>query len=143
MEESDELDLSDLEIAIDDETVFAETAEADAEDLNFDLETDEQDVAEIAKTDLETEASDELDFSDLDIELEDSSAPEETPDAESEDFDLDFDLEDDTQDDALDLAVDNLELDTEDLALCSYVCPGKLDYGSILRVNLAQIERDG
>jgi Na+-transporting NADH:ubiquinone oxidoreductase subunit A len=36
-----------------------------------------------------------------------------------------------------------LELDAEDLALCSYVCPGKLDYGSILRVNLAQIERYG
>jgi Na+-transporting NADH:ubiquinone oxidoreductase subunit A len=36
-----------------------------------------------------------------------------------------------------------LELDAEDLALCSYVCPGKLDYGSILRVNLAQIEREG
>ncbi len=36
-----------------------------------------------------------------------------------------------------------LELDAEDLALCSYVCPGKMDYGSILRVNLAQIEREG
>lgn len=36
-----------------------------------------------------------------------------------------------------------LELDAEDLALCSYVCPGKLDYGSILRINLAQIEREG
>jgi len=36
-----------------------------------------------------------------------------------------------------------LELAPEDLALCSFVCPGKNDYGAVLRVNLKQIERDG
>jgi len=36
-----------------------------------------------------------------------------------------------------------LELDEEDLALCSFVCPAKYDYGSVLRVNLEQIEREG
>ena len=36
-----------------------------------------------------------------------------------------------------------LELDEEDLGLCSFVCPGKYDYGSILRQNLIRIERDG
>lgn len=36
-----------------------------------------------------------------------------------------------------------LELDEEDLALCTFVCPSKLDYGPLLRTNLAQIERDG
>jgi Na+-transporting NADH:ubiquinone oxidoreductase subunit A len=36
-----------------------------------------------------------------------------------------------------------LELDAEDLALCSFVCPGKIDYGAALRINLDQIERDG
>ena len=36
-----------------------------------------------------------------------------------------------------------LELDDEDLALCSFVCPGKTDYGAVLRANLAQIEREG
>jgi len=36
-----------------------------------------------------------------------------------------------------------LELDEEDLALCSFVCPGKNDYASVLRVNLNQIEREG
>ncbi len=36
-----------------------------------------------------------------------------------------------------------LELDEEDLALCSYVCPGKYDFGSILRDNLTQIEKEG
>jgi len=36
-----------------------------------------------------------------------------------------------------------LELDTEDLALCSFVCPGKNDYGAVLRMNLDQVEREG
>ena len=36
-----------------------------------------------------------------------------------------------------------LELDEEDLALCSYVCPGKNDYGPLLRSCLDTIERLG
>ena len=36
-----------------------------------------------------------------------------------------------------------LELDEEDLALCTFVCPGKTDYGPVLRENLTTIERDG
>ncbi|PRB82192.1 Na(+)-translocating NADH-quinone reductase subunit A [Pseudomonas sp. MYb185] len=36
-----------------------------------------------------------------------------------------------------------LELDEEDLALCSYVCAGKYEYGPILRDNLTHIEREG
>lgn len=36
-----------------------------------------------------------------------------------------------------------LELDEEDLALCSFVCVGKYDYGPVLRKNLTQIEREG
>ena len=36
-----------------------------------------------------------------------------------------------------------LELDEEDLALCSYVCAGKYEYGPILRDILNQIEKDG
>ncbi|WP_455221362.1 Na(+)-translocating NADH-quinone reductase subunit A [Kaarinaea lacus] len=36
-----------------------------------------------------------------------------------------------------------LELDAEDLALCSFVCPGKNDYGTVLRINLEHIERYG
>ena len=35
------------------------------------------------------------------------------------------------------------ELDEEDLALCTYVCPGKYEYGGILRDNLTQIEKEG
>lgn len=36
-----------------------------------------------------------------------------------------------------------LELDEEDLALCSFVCSGKFDYGPVLRTNLTQIEKEG
>jgi Na+-transporting NADH:ubiquinone oxidoreductase subunit A len=35
-----------------------------------------------------------------------------------------------------------LELDEEDLALCTYVCPGKYEYGPILRDNLSRIEKE-
>ena len=35
------------------------------------------------------------------------------------------------------------ELDEEDLALCTYVCAGKYEYGPILRDNLARIEKEG
>jgi Na+-transporting NADH:ubiquinone oxidoreductase subunit A len=36
-----------------------------------------------------------------------------------------------------------LELDEEDLALCTYVCPGKYNYGPILRSVLTTIEKEG
>lgn len=36
-----------------------------------------------------------------------------------------------------------LELDEEDLALCTFVDPGKHDFGPVLRSNLIQIEREG
>lgn len=36
-----------------------------------------------------------------------------------------------------------LELDEEDLALCTFVCPGKYEYGDILRECLTTIEKEG
>lgn len=36
-----------------------------------------------------------------------------------------------------------LELDEEDLALCTFVCPGKTNYGVVLRKNLQQIQEEG
>ena len=36
-----------------------------------------------------------------------------------------------------------LELDEEDIALCTYSCPGKYEYGPVLRDMLTQIEREG
>ncbi len=35
-----------------------------------------------------------------------------------------------------------LELDEEDLALCTFVCPGKYEYGRLLRHNLTRIEKE-
>ncbi len=35
-----------------------------------------------------------------------------------------------------------LELDEEDLSLCSFVCPSKIEYGPILRRNLSRIEKE-
>jgi Na+-transporting NADH:ubiquinone oxidoreductase subunit A len=36
-----------------------------------------------------------------------------------------------------------LELDEEDLALCTFVCPSKIDHGAELRKNLTLIEKEG
>jgi Na+-transporting NADH:ubiquinone oxidoreductase subunit A len=36
-----------------------------------------------------------------------------------------------------------LELDEEDLALCAFVCPSKLEFGPLLRRNLTTIEKEG
>lgn len=40
-------------------------------------------------------------------------------------------------------ALGALELDEEDLALCTFVCPSKYEYGPYLRSNLEQIEKEG
>ncbi len=36
-----------------------------------------------------------------------------------------------------------LELDEEDIALCTYACPGKYEYGPVLRNVLTQLEKEG
>jgi Na+-transporting NADH:ubiquinone oxidoreductase subunit A len=36
-----------------------------------------------------------------------------------------------------------LELDEEDVSLCTYACPGKYEYGPVLRAMLDQIEKEG
>ncbi len=40
-------------------------------------------------------------------------------------------------------ALGALELDEEDLALCTFVCPGKYEYGPLLRAALTRIEKEG
>ena len=39
-------------------------------------------------------------------------------------------------------ALGALELDEEDLALCTLVCPGKIEYGPLLRTALARLEKE-
>jgi Na+-transporting NADH:ubiquinone oxidoreductase subunit A len=41
------------------------------------------------------------------------------------------------------LALGALELAEEDLALCTFVCPSKYDYGPVLREVLDQLEKEG
>jgi Na+-transporting NADH:ubiquinone oxidoreductase subunit A len=36
-----------------------------------------------------------------------------------------------------------LELDEEDLALCTFACPAKYEYGTALRDSLFKIEKEG
>jgi Na+-transporting NADH:ubiquinone oxidoreductase subunit A len=36
-----------------------------------------------------------------------------------------------------------LELDEDDIALCTYACPGKYEFGPVLREVLTQIEKEG
>ena len=48
-----------------------------------------------------------------------------------------------TRDTDLAQALGCLELDEEDLALCTFVSVSKYDYGPVLRTNLTQIEREG
>ena len=39
-------------------------------------------------------------------------------------------------------ALGALELDEEDLALCTFVCPGKAEYGPLLRATLTRLEKE-
>jgi Na+-transporting NADH:ubiquinone oxidoreductase subunit A len=48
-----------------------------------------------------------------------------------------------TQDTAEAQLLGCLELAEEDLALCTFVCPGKYEYGDILRDNLHIIQKEG
>ncbi len=48
-----------------------------------------------------------------------------------------------TKDTDLAQALGCLELDEEDLALCTFVCPCKYEFGPMLRENLIQIEKEG
>lgn len=41
------------------------------------------------------------------------------------------------------IALGALELDEEDLALCTYACPGKYEYGPVLRKLLDRVHREG
>lgn len=41
------------------------------------------------------------------------------------------------------IALGCLELDEDDIALCTYACPGKYEYGPVLRDMLSQIEKEG
>ncbi|UCD77962.1 MAG: zinc-ribbon domain-containing protein [Desulfobacterales bacterium] len=84
LEDADELDLSDLELAIDNGADLGTDSQAGADDLALDQDTD---------PDLEVEEADELDLSDLELDLEDATVSEEGSAAGADDLDLDLDLD--------------------------------------------------
>jgi predicted Zn finger-like uncharacterized protein len=118
-EESDELDLSDLEQSLDENMASADTVGTGSDNLEFDLEVEEEEgVAEDAETDLEIEAADGLEFSDLDLEIEDASVAKkgfETEVSGAEDLDLDLDLDLEAETVAGSEESDADELDLSDL----------------------------
>ena len=96
--DGDELDLSDLELAIEDDSTAEDVAQGPAEELNIELENEELGVEENADADLELQGSDELDLSDLDLATDDAPIAEEATSGDQTelDLDLDLDLEDET-----------------------------------------------
>ncbi|MCP4627776.1 MAG: DUF3426 domain-containing protein [bacterium] len=140
-EESDELDLSDLELSLDENTAPEDTGGTGSDDLEFDLEVEEEGVAEVAEADLEIEAADELDFSDLDLEMADASVAEkglEAGKAAAEDLDLDLDLKAETVAGNEESGADELDLsDLTDIiededAPAAEAQPEELDLESVL-----------
>ena len=100
VEETDELDLSDLELESN-ETPAAETVSVeDSEDLDLDLLLDQdpenQEVEETNAAGIAVEETDELDLSDLELESNEAPAAETTSEEDSEDLDLDLGFEAET-----------------------------------------------
>jgi predicted Zn finger-like uncharacterized protein len=100
MEETDELDLSDLDLEGDDIS-SAETATGEyAEDLDFNLRLDQDSETqaddEIADPAMAVEETDGLDLSDLDLASNDTSATADTAGENSEELDLGLNLDSET-----------------------------------------------
>lgn len=104
VEDADALDLSDLELAIDNE---ADTAAAGKP------ESGNSDAG------LEMEEADELDLSDLELDMEDDTVSEEASTAGSDDldFDLDLDFESEAGADGRDAETETAESDADELDL--------------------------
>jgi pilus assembly protein FimV len=124
LEDADELDLSDLELAIDDGADSGAASDAGSEDLDFDQDSEESIGIEDSDADLEVEEADKLDLSeDLDfgqdseepIGIEDSDAGLEEEEADELDLsDLELDLEDSAvPEEASAAGSDDLELDLD------------------------------
>jgi len=117
VEETDELDLSDLDFEDDDMPAAKSATGEDAEDLDFDLMLDQDSEnhadAEIADPAMAVEETDELDLSDLDFESSGTSATADASDENSEEFDLDLNLE--SENTASNLEAFGDELDLSDL----------------------------
>ncbi len=134
VEETDELDLSDLDLESDD-TPAAETASGDdSEDLDLDLQldpdTENTEDDEISAADITVEETATLDLSDLDLESDNAPAAKTATGDDPEDLDLDlqFDMDAENAEDdeisAADIEVEETAtLDLSDLDLESDNAP--------------------
>jgi pilus assembly protein FimV len=100
LEETDELDLSELGLESDDPPVAETDSGEDSEDLDLDLlldqDAEDQEDTEISEAGLALEETDELDLSDLNLESDDSPVAETASGEDLEDLDFDLDLESET-----------------------------------------------
>jgi len=114
LEETDELDLSDLGLESDDPPVAETDSGEDSEDLDLDLLLDQgaedQEDTEISEAGLTLEETDELDLSDLNFESDDSPVAETASGEDLEDLDFDLDLESETIASAKENMADELDL---------------------------------
>ncbi|MEJ2168442.1 MAG: DUF3426 domain-containing protein [Desulfobacterales bacterium] len=109
VEGADELDLSDLEQAIDSDASTTADVAAKPENLNLSLEAEELEDPDAG---LEMEASEELDLSDLEIDMEETAVSEDASAGGSDDadFDLDLDLEAEAGTEPAEAGADELDL---------------------------------
>jgi len=121
IEDADQLDLSDLELELDDTGGSDDTADVAAGEFEFDLEEPAPEMAEITEAGASVEDADQLDLSDLELELDDGAASDETAAAASGDLDLNLNIDEDaetiavgTADGGDQLELSDLELDMED-----------------------------
>jgi pilus assembly protein FimV len=117
IEDADQLDLSDLELALDDSGGSDDTADVASGEFEFDLEEQAPEMAEIAEAGALVEDADQLDLSDLELELDDGAALDETAAADSGDLDLNLNLDEDMETIAVGTTAGGDELDLSDLEL--------------------------
>jgi len=101
VEKADELDLSDLELAIDDEAVSGDLPGVGSDDLDLGQDIEEPIGIQDSDAGLEVEEADGLDLSDLELDMEDATLSEKASAEGSDDldFDLDLDLESESETD--------------------------------------------
>jgi len=123
VEEADQLDLSDLELELDDINIVDDAADVAPGELDLDLEEQLPEKAETAEAGAPIEDADQLDLSDLGLDLDNGSAPDEIAAAASDDLELGLNLDEDpktmaggnlTGGDQLDIS--DLELELDDAA---------------------------
>jgi len=112
VEGADRLDLTDLELELDDASISDDAADDAPGDLEFDLEEQPPQKAETAETGASLEDVDQLDLSDLELELDDDSAPDEAAAPVSGDLELGLNIGEDGES-----MIDGEEPDISDLKL--------------------------